>query len=241
MLTFHFCSSAQLNFTKMGFEDDLENLYQILDSPCRGYVDSQQIQDFHQTLYLKKIGADQVDAALKQVCGDQKVCSKKQFVPLLLELERRRTIEERAWWDFKSLDMNGMDQITIQDALFLFKITLGDKFTMIYWGKFLLSRNYSKEPTSFEEVKMWLCNIPDGSSETCSNQAIFEEISNLQTEKNKMDYRNFKKIKALQVSFIPSVCFLFIQFKIYRETFKIHKKKFKIHEKTFKIAKKTFK
>ncbi|PIK40892.1 putative trichohyalin isoform X4 [Apostichopus japonicus] len=182
----------------MGFEDDLENLYQILDSPCRGYVDSQQIQDFHQTLYLKKIGADQVDAALKQVCGDQKVCSKKQFVPLLLELERRRTIEERAWWDFKSLDMNGMDQITIQDALLLFKITLGDKFTMIYWGKFVLSRNYSKEPTSFEEVKMWLCNVPDGSSEPCSNQAIFEEISNLQTEKNKMDYRNFRKIKALQ-------------------------------------------
>ncbi|KAJ8047726.1 hypothetical protein HOLleu_06793 [Holothuria leucospilota] len=182
----------------MGYEDDLENLYQILDSPCRGFVDSQQIQDFHYALYLKKIGADQIDAALEQVCGEEKRCSKKQFVPLLLELERRRTIEERAWWDFKSLDMQGVDQISIHDTLFLFKITLGDKFSMTYWGQFMLSRNYSKEPTSFEEVKMWLCDIPREDDGVCSNQAIFEEVENLEREKNKMDYRNFKKFKALQ-------------------------------------------
>ncbi|XP_077983007.1 uncharacterized protein LOC144437842 isoform X2 [Glandiceps talaboti] len=179
-------------------EEELDAIYCILDPKYQGYITTQQLSDFHQAIHFSPINNDQVDAAVEQVCGSNSAgrCSREHFLPVLLEMDRRKSLEQKLWWDFKALDKTGTDTISVKDALFLFKATHEDKFSMHAWQKFMESRNFSNDAISFHEVRMWLCAIPE---EQPSNETEFtEESEKLETEKINHDLKHFKHFKTLQ-------------------------------------------
>ena len=56
--------------------------------------------------YHKNLYPFQVSEAIDHVCGQDAGgrCKKQAFLDLVVELERRRQIEQSSWWDFKALD-----------------------------------------------------------------------------------------------------------------------------------------
>ena len=51
----------------MGMEEEFEAIFNLLDPSCRGYIDSEQLQEFHKAFYFTPINADQVEATIHQV------------------------------------------------------------------------------------------------------------------------------------------------------------------------------
>ena len=51
----------------MGMEEEFEAIFDLLDPTCRGFVDCEQLLEFHKTFYSQTISADQVEAAISQV------------------------------------------------------------------------------------------------------------------------------------------------------------------------------
>ncbi|XP_071784125.1 uncharacterized protein [Asterias amurensis] len=182
----------------MGMEEEFEAIFNLLDPSCRGYVDSEQLQEFHKAFYFTPINADQVEATIHQVCNGGDRCPKFCFLDVLLELERRRTIEERAWWDFQALDFRGGHRIPLRDALVLMKATHQDKFTMMTWQMFMESREMSNDDVTFNEIRIWLCNPPLQAAEECGLRDIVAAGEQLSRARRKSDFQSYKDFAALQ-------------------------------------------
>ena len=192
------------NTKKSGIDKEMEEefaaIFDLLDSKFRGYIDQDQIQEFHVAFYFAPVPWDQIKASVDQICGKDAggKCSRKHFLQLLFELERRKTAEENAWWDFKALDTRDCDRISIKEALMLFKATHQEHFTMSTWQKFMEARNLSNDDVSFDEIRMWLCN-PPLPGDVCDNQEVVTVCEKLEREKRKADYHEHKEFIALQV------------------------------------------
>ncbi|XP_022097553.1 trichohyalin-like isoform X2 [Acanthaster planci] len=183
----------------MGTKEDFEAIFDLLDPTCRGFVDANQLQEFHKAFHYTSINADQIDAAISQVCSGGNRCPKFCFLDVLLELERRRTVEERAWWDFQALDSRGNHRITPREALILMKATHQEHFTTQTWQAFLKSRDVSaNEDVTFNEIRMWLCNPPLQSGEEWEMEDITAEGEKLDREKRTLDYQEHKEFLVLQ-------------------------------------------
>ncbi len=183
-------------------EDEFDAIFNLLDPNLRGYIDHDQIQEFHRAFYFAPVAWDQIDAAVNSICGKEAKgkCPRKQFLPLLFELERRKAAEENAWWDFKALDTRDYDRISVKEALLLFKATHNETFTMATWQKFMESRNNSNHDVSFDEVRMWLCNQPLP-GDVCDDQEVVDACEKLEREKRKADYQEHKEFIVLQVKY----------------------------------------
>ena len=136
---------------------------------------------------------------LIQVCNGGDRCPKFCFLDVLFELERRRTIEERAWWDFQALDFRGGHRIPLRDALVLMKATHQDKFTMMTWQMFMESREMSNDDVTFNEIRIWLCNPPLQAAEECGLRDIVAAGEQLSRARRKSDFQSYKDFAALQV------------------------------------------
>ena len=81
---------------------DLELMFDLLDTDMRGYLTSNQLQDFHESLYFSPIDYRQIEAAIRTVCGPDSrgVCPREKFVNVLDELDRRKALEDKVFWDF---------------------------------------------------------------------------------------------------------------------------------------------
>ncbi|XP_013408861.1 trichohyalin [Lingula anatina] len=176
---------------------DLSAIFDILDPVGNGYLVLEQIRQFHQTLNFTPISKQHVQAAILEICQskDDKVY-KEYFAQVLRELDRRRQVEEHAHWEFELLDCNGNNRISLKDALFLFKVTHGEKFSLHTWKQFLASRSTSQhKDVCFDEIKMWLCNRPSG--EPCTSneyQSAEEELEQRQREEDRAEFENTKKL-----------------------------------------------
>ena len=101
---------------------------------------------------------------------------------MLEELERRRIQEDKVRWDFAALDQTGNNLITVKDGLLLFKLTLGDEFSLQLWNAFLAARVDPLADLCFDDVRLLLCDLPpDGS--VCSPQEMLDEEMRLEKEK----------------------------------------------------------
>ena len=59
----------------------------------------------------------------------------------LCQIERRKTVETEAYWDFRALDYTGSGFIALKDALLLFQEYHADQFSLDTWNAFLESRD----------------------------------------------------------------------------------------------------
>ncbi|CAH1784103.1 unnamed protein product [Owenia fusiformis] len=181
----------------MGVQD-FSAIFDILDPACRGYITLEQLKEFHETLHFTQISQDQVNAASRDIIGEngQGRVQKEYFSPMLQELTRRLSVESKAHWDFQALDHNGSHRIHLKDALVLFKMTHGDQFTMHTWKKFLASREHPEDDIYFDEIKIWLCNKPLG--EPSSDREVLEAESEISNSKKQRDFKDYEHLKVLQ-------------------------------------------
>ncbi len=179
--------------------EDLDLLFDILDTDFKGHLTLKEIQLFEESTFFEALDLDQIIAALNFICGyqDGGKCSKTNFRNLLMELERRRNLENKIKWDFNALDCNCDDRISLQSALFLFKSVHVEKFSINLWNSFLSSRARPEEEVSFHEIKMFLCNIPQDIS---FSHETYDQYSN-QVKENQIerDYNFHQSLIAWQV------------------------------------------
>lgn len=178
---------------------DLELMFDLLDTDMRGYLTSNQLQDFHESLYYSTIDSRQIEAAIRSICGDgsRGLCPREQFTDVLHELDRRKILEEKIYWDFKTVDVEGKGRISLKAALLLFKAVHNELFSMKTWRSFLSQREYPELDVCFDEIKMFLCNLVDGGP--CDKEEFDEEEKAISLQCCDNEYTNLKELEKLQV------------------------------------------
>lgn len=184
---------------------DLDLMFDILDTGVTGYLTSSQLHEFYQDIYFSAMDSRQIDGALMTVCGHNSDgrCSREHFLAVLEELERRRSLEDKIYWDFKTLDFEGSDRISIESTLFLFKAVHEDDFSLKTWNSFLKQRSQPENDVSFDEVKLFLCNLPLGGP--CEENDYMQEREELEKRCCNTEYNTVKELEQLQV-IISSPC-----------------------------------
>ena len=179
---------------------DLELMFDLLDTEMRGYLTSNQLQQFHESLYFSPMDSRQIEAALRTVCGSSELCPREQFIGVLEELDRRRSLEEKIYWDFKTVDVEGKGRISLSTALFLFKSVHNELFSMKSWRSFLSSREFPEADVSFDEIKVFLCNLMDGGP--ADREEYDDELRATDMRYVSNEYRKLKEFEKLQVSLL---------------------------------------
>lgn len=177
---------------------DLELMFDLLDTGMVGYLTSNQLQDFHESLYFTPIDQRQIEAAIMTVCGRDSggVCPREKFIGVLNELDRRKSLEDKVYWDFKAVDVEGKGRISLKTALMLFKAVHNELFSMKTWRSFLTQRAVPEADVSFEELKMFLCNLVDGGP--CDEQEFGEEEKAVSLRVCNNKYESLKELEKLQ-------------------------------------------
>lgn len=185
---------------------DLELMFDLLDTEMRGYLTSNQLQDFHESLYFSPIDNRQIEAAIRTVCGNDSrgVCPREKFINVLDELDRRKAVEEKVYWDFKAVDVEGKGRISLKTALMLFKAVHNELFSMRTWRSFLSQREIPEADVCFDEIKMFLCNLVDGGP--CDDEEYDEEEKSIGLRVCNNKYENLKELEKLQVMYPTARC-----------------------------------
>jgi len=110
-------------------------------------------------------------------------CKKEYFSDLVREIERRHVMEEKIKWDFRALDKENVGRISLEAALFLFKAVHGNKFSQRYWNLFAENRLDPYEDVYLDEIKLFLCNIPEFASQ---QKSVREQSEKLLQEDHKL-------------------------------------------------------
>ena len=177
---------------------DYDMMFDLLDTRMCGYLTVDQLQDFQTQVYLAPLDQRQIEAAVDFVCGknSQLKCSKEYFGTVVEEIGRRVLLEESIAWDFKCLDVLGCGRISLSSALLLFKCVHGEQFSLDTWNRFVLSRLTSYDDVSFDEIKLWLCEIPTGDE---LNDVDFDnERENLESQGCEKLYGDWSVLEKLQ-------------------------------------------
>ena len=114
------------------------------------------------------------------------------------DLQRRRDLEESIRWDFIALDANGSGRIAPKDSLMLFQIAHGDKMSTVTWSRFLNSRSVASDDVCFDEICMWLCDLPEGRPATSAE--LDEEQRRLKIQSEEHLQKQYQQLKAQQVN-----------------------------------------
>ena len=179
---------------------DLELMFDLLDTEMMGFLTSNQLQDFHESLYFSPIDHRQIEGAILTVCGRDSggVCPREKFIDVLDELDRRKTLEEKVYWDFKAVDVEGKGRVSLKTALMLFKAVHNELFSMKTWRAFLAQRLVQEADVCYDEMKMFLCNLVDGGP--CDDQEFEDEEKAVSLRVCDNKYESLKEMEKLQVS-----------------------------------------
>ncbi|EDO46860.1 predicted protein, partial [Nematostella vectensis] len=174
---------------------DLEIMFDLLDTGMRGYLTKEQLLEFHETCYFSALDPRQAEGALVTVCGHNADgrCSREYFSAVLEEFERRKTLEDKIYWDFRALDYEGTNRISIKSALFLFKSVHEDYFSIRTWKAFLDQRERPESDVSFDEIKIFLCNLPVGGP--CEEEEFYKEDESVERMRCDKEYEAIKDAK----------------------------------------------
>ena len=107
-------------------------------------------------------------------------------------------MEEKIKWDFRALDVENNGRISPESALFLFKAVHGDRFSQRFWNLFVESRLDPYGDVYFDEIKLFLCNIPDFASSN-GKQEFISQQQQLREKAKKQLQEELKLLKNLQV------------------------------------------
>ncbi|KAK3102812.1 hypothetical protein FSP39_014083 [Pinctada imbricata] len=181
----------------MGIQDFVA-IFNNLDTACKGFVTDDQLLQLHQQIHLVPIALEHVQAAISQVCHVPGQVHRNEFLEVLEEIERRRSTEETAFWDFQALDYNNTHRISLKDALLLFKEFHGDRFSMYTWRQFLESRINPAADVCFDEIRLWLCDYPQG--EPATMEQIIQEEERIDGKQRKFKEDEINSYKTLEDS-----------------------------------------
>lgn len=183
---------------------DVDPIFQSLDPSSKGYLKCDQLVDFYETINYAPVPVDQVEAAIVTICGRNRskdlIVSETQFLPVLEEIDRRLQVEQRALWDFHALKTNGSCRVTLKSAMMLFQETLGERFSLSYWKRFLSCREQPNADVYFDEVRLWLCAEPQ--DEAGSDADIAMEMENLEDRSQEYVYNQYQAFNDIQVTCI---------------------------------------
>ena len=84
----------------MGIQD-FEAMYDTIDLKRKGYITSEQIHKFCETLYYSPLCVQHIEGAVRDKCGSGGMVTRQEFLDVFVEIERRRATEEQAYWDFQ--------------------------------------------------------------------------------------------------------------------------------------------
>lgn len=180
---------------------DFDLLFEILDTDFKGYLTIDEVQLFDESTFFESLDLPQISAAVKTVYGDEDGrITRGKFAALLQEMERRRELEARVSWDFKALDMEKNGRISLQSALFLFKAVHGRNFSLKLWNSFLSSRYRPEDEVSFDEIRLFLCNVPR--FDASGDQEYLKYSNQARENQKERDYNLHQSLVAWQVSII---------------------------------------
>ncbi|XP_078676996.1 uncharacterized protein LOC144913832 [Branchiostoma floridae x Branchiostoma belcheri] len=179
-------------------EVDFDAVFDALDLSRQGYLLPEQLQDFYLALYYEQVDIRHAQASVSQICGPsaQGRCSKKHFLDVLMEIDRRKCLEEKVYWDFQALDRDGSHRLRPSDALLLLRATHGEKFSFQTWNRFVASRVDPEDDVCFDEMKMWLCMLPEG--DPCGEEQAQKEEEDLINKRTDMDWEEREELLKLQ-------------------------------------------
>ena len=110
-------------------------------------------------------------------------------------------MEERNKWDFCAIDVDNIGRISIQSALFLSKAVHGERFSLQNWKQFLSERDNPFDDISYDEMKLFLCNIPEYGLENSDVEYTKQEME-LNKLGNDTNLRMHHKLRKLQVNLV---------------------------------------
>ena len=179
---------------------DLEYVFTTLDIECKGYIEWIELQEFDEAIYQDSLDIEQLEAAIETVCGSSSngKCHKEYFSDIAKELERRHAMEERIKWDFCALDLENIGRIPLETTLFLFKAIHNDRFSIKYWETFIENRRNPEADVCLEEVKLYLCNIPEYDVNCISDEDYVKGEQILKSKTNSKNYNAYIQLQGLQ-------------------------------------------
>jgi Ca2+-binding EF-hand superfamily protein len=85
---------------------DFEGMFDTIDLSRKGVVTADQLHVFCEDLYFSPICIQHIEGAIRVVSGSSGMVTRREFLDVLTEVERRRATEEQAYWDFQvSVDL----------------------------------------------------------------------------------------------------------------------------------------
>ncbi|KAH3892170.1 hypothetical protein DPMN_016282 [Dreissena polymorpha] len=82
---------------------DFESMFDTIDISRKGTITVEELRQFCELLYFAPVCIQHVEGAVKQVCENPAVVRRREFLDVLTDVERRRAVDEQAFWDFQVL------------------------------------------------------------------------------------------------------------------------------------------
>lgn len=103
----------------MGIQD-LMTVFDRLNPTNTGYISVNQLYELLKSVYIEPVLWAHVEAAVLHVCGPDSgnKVNREDFEAVVEEVERRRALDEQAYWDFQALDCNGRCALYSFDSLY---------------------------------------------------------------------------------------------------------------------------
>jgi hypothetical protein len=173
-------------------------VFDNVDTTLCGFLTAEQVHALYEEANFTKIPFHLVISALCYVCGlDTRECKRDQFLPLLTEIERRQQLQEQVYWDFRSLDVRNRGRLSLNDALFLFKSTLQDSFTLKTWELFLQNRPDTTADVTLAELQ-WALLEPPVHGNIASAEDLLSKQAELEAYTNERNFEEYSMLMELQ-------------------------------------------
>ena len=104
---------------------DFEGMFDTIDLTRKGVVTAAQLHEFCEDLYFSPVCIQHIEGAIKVVSGSSGMVTRREFLDVLTEVERRRATEEQAYWDFQVFTLiRAQNSRKLKNKCFLFHFYL---------------------------------------------------------------------------------------------------------------------
>ena len=163
-----------------------------------GFITAEQVHTYYESANVTQIPLYVVISALHHVCGfDVEECRRDQFSMLLAEIRRRQQVRDQIFWDFKALDIRNQGRVSLKNALFLFKATFQEDFSLKMWDVFLSNRIDQNADVSLVELEAAVLD-PPVYGQPSSMEDLYSKEAELDAQTLKRDFTEYSMLMGLQ-------------------------------------------
>ncbi|XP_062522209.1 trichohyalin-like isoform X2 [Corticium candelabrum] len=173
-------------------------VFDMLDTTLCGFITAEQVHTYYESANVTQIPLYVVISALHHVCGfDVEECRRDQFSMLLAEIRRRQQVRDQIFWDFKALDIRNQGRVSLKNALFLFKATFQEDFSLKMWDVFLSNRIDQNADVSLVELEAAVLD-PPVYGQPSSMEDLYSKEAELDAQTLKRDFTEYSMLMGLQ-------------------------------------------